>query len=141
MRKTIQIIRIHRSSLVFLCNFNPRAYNSFLILWGQIRNLNNLWLFSKSTSIFVSVPDRSLNLLLRNLLNKLGNLRFDNNTGKSSLNIRICVRWPESFVNSKLWLLKNILRLLRWIRFEIDSLSLDISWRCDWGKTLRLSLI
>ena len=141
LRNNFLIVLINWSRLVFLSYFNSWTLYSFLILWSMIRNLNNLWFFSKSASIFFSISNRSLYLLLRNLLNKLRNLRFDYNPWKSGLNIRICVRWSKSFENSEFGLLLGILWLLRWNWFIIDGLSLDISWRCNWRKTLRLSLV
>ena len=138
---SLLMVWIHWSCLVFLSYFNPWTLDSFLVLWGKIWHLNYLWFFSKCASIFISISNRSLNLLLRNLMNYLRNLRFDYNPWKSSLNVRLCVRWSESFVNSELWFLHDILWLLRWIRLIIDGLSLDISWRCDWRRTLSLSLI
>ena len=136
-RKHINIECINWFCLIFLCYSYPWTLHSFLILWTKIWYLNNLWFFSKCASIFFSISYRSLNLLLRNLLKGLRNLRFYHNSWKSSLYIWISIRWSESFINSEFWLLLNIL----WLRFVVKWLSRNLSRRCDRRKTLRLSLI
>ncbi len=122
-------------SLVFLCYSYPRALHSFLILWAKVWYLNNLRLLPKCASVFFCISYWSLNLLLWSLLKGLRNLRLDHNSRKSSLYVRISIGWSESFVYGEFWLLLNVL----WLRFVVDGLSWNLSWRCDWRKALGLS--
>jgi len=129
-------------SLIFLCYSYPWTLYSFLILWAKIWYLNNLRFFSECTSIFFSISYWSLNLLLWSWLVLLWswlvglrNLRLYNDSWKSSLYIRISIRWSEAFIYCELWLLLNVL----WLRFVVYRLSWNLSWWCDWRKTLRLS--
>jgi hypothetical protein len=116
-------------SLIFLCYSYPWALHSFLILWAKIWYLNNLRFFSECTSIFFSISYWSLDLLLWSWLvllwswlvlqwswlEGLRNLRFDDNPWKSSLYIRISIRWSETFIYCEFWLLLNVL----WLRFVV----------------------
>jgi hypothetical protein len=136
LRINLLRIMLNRWSIqVFLGYFYSWAFYSVInLVWQMIWNLDNLRLFTKSASIFLRITDWSLDLRF------YWNLRFNNNSWESSLNVWISIWRSEPFVDSKLRFLYVL-----WIWFYIDGWSLVIiivwSRRRNWRKTLRLSLV